>query len=235
MNRDQFAVRKAKRIRSPSPTLRTVGACSPTPSAIANITQLQPRNLSDDTLSDSVAALSMAGTPPQTPSTATPPSPPPVLIVVSANFNDPRMNLPAAEAGGHAVAAAFGAGAADVKVNIRAEDLDAHLTGRRILFYEGHGDNALRGEHVLAFRGPHGELESIHNDDFVRIVKKHAQHGLCEVVLNGCRTHGLASRLRDEAGVAVVVCWATKAHDTAAAKFAETYAERMRAAASQPA
>ena len=108
-------------------------------------------------------------------------------------------------------------------------DLDAALAGRATLFFEGHGDAPLGGEHVLAFVGPDGEMETLAIRTIAETVRPHAVEGeLLTVVLMGCQTLALAKALR-EAGVANVICWETILHDRAAAEFSGAFALRTAA------
>lgn len=133
-----------------------------------------------------------------------------------------------------AVQAAFGGSAhAEILRNTSVVTFGAALAGRRMLFYEGHGDARLSAENVPAFVGSDGGPESVSITTLAETVRAHVREdeseGLKLVVLNGCKTRALGDALRTVAAVPSVLCWDTILHDEAAAIFSSEFATRVAA------
>jgi hypothetical protein len=121
-----------------------------------------------------------------------------------------------------------------------AEDLQKEFlrTRYQCFLFAGHGDAQLgpptpRGSNgsashnrTLGFTSARdGGLETVRPEHLAELLGAHspARGGaLTTVFLNGCRTEHIGRRVHD-AGVPYVVCWATKAEDSAARLFARSF------------
>ena len=127
----------------------------------------------------------------------------------------------------------------------RADTLLSELRQRptRRLLFAGHTD-AGSGKLALGFTSPGGGLETLDASEFVELLspyfprphaavghdvnhavvcpESHAHSVLELIVLNGCCSEGLGSRLR-ECGAPCVVCWRTAVRDDAARLFSVSF------------
>jgi hypothetical protein len=152
------------------------------------------------------------------------PAAPDVLITAEPQTPSQKLlHLPNVEEEASAIMGAFGARAERVS-RTSVEELKGLLRGKRIWFFQGHGDAMLKGEAVLAFEKD-GELETVSIQTLVDTVRPYGKSGQLKlVVLTGCCTLPLATALHERAGVADVVCWSTALHDKAGAIFGEAFA-----------
>ena len=110
-----------------------------------------------------------------------------------------------------------------------AEDLRRRLLERptRMFVFSGHADapnpsasGAGGLQHTLGFTRPGGGLDEVRPEDIASILG--ASRALELAFLNGCESEPLGEAAR-RAGVATVVCWRTKAEDSAARHFAQSF------------
>ena len=130
---------------------------------------------------------------------------------------------------GGAIQAAFGGAAnAEVQRNISVSELGRLLKGRTTWCFPGHGDAMLQEEPVLAFVGVGGAIEAVSIATLVDTVRPHVLTGNLQlVVLTGCCTARLATKLRELACVPHVVCWETELHDEAGRIFGTAFAQAV--------
>ena len=126
-----------------------------------------------------------------------------------------------------AIQAAFGGAAnAEVHRNISLSRLGQLLEGRTTWCFPGHGDAMLQSEPVLAFVGEGGAVEVVSIATLVDTVRPHVLTGKLQlIVLTGCCTARLATRLRELACVPYVVCWETVLNDEAGLIFGTAFAQ----------
>ena len=110
------------------------------------------------------------------------------------------------------VAAAY-AERAHLLVDPTLADFSAALDGRSIWVASMHGDVPLEGELVPAFCSD-GRPESVSLRALVETARPHVVDGrLRLIVLMGCKSLGLAKKLRELTGVPAIVCWETLVQD----------------------
>ena len=142
-----------------------------------------------------------------------------------------RAHLPDVDAEATAIQAAFnigGAANAEVHRNISVSRLGQLLEGRTTWCFPGHGDAMLQSEPVLAFVGEGGAVEVVSIATLVETVRPHVLNGQLElIVLTGCCTARLATRLSERACVPYVVCWETVLSDEAGRIFGTAFAQAV--------
>ena len=89
-----------------------------------------------------------------------------------------------------------------------------------------HAPHASSSTKTLGFTSPSGGLETVTPETLADVLGAHGSFrgrgSLCTVVLNGCETESIGLRVRD-AGVPYVLCWRTKAENTAARTLATSF------------
>jgi hypothetical protein len=140
-----------------------------------------------------------------------------------------RAHLANVDAEATAIQAAFGGLAnAEVRRNISVSELGRLLEGRTTWCFPGHGDAMLQSEPVLAFVGVGGSVEAVSIATLVETVRPHVLTGKLQlIVLTGCCTARLATKLRKQAFVPYVVCWETVLHDEAGRIFGTAFAQAV--------
>jgi len=115
--------------------------------------------------------------------------------------------------------------------NPSVDDLAECLKGRGTWFFLGHGDAVVRGEYMPLFVGDNGVcetgLQAISNEALVSTMAANADM-LKLVVLNGCKTLGLAREILHRCPtVHYIVCWETSSHSAAATIFGTAFAKAL--------
>ena len=112
--------------------------------------------------------------------------------------------------------------------NISVSELGRLLEGRTTWCFPGHGDAMLQSEPVLAFVGVGGAVEAVSIATLVETVRPHVLTGKLQlIVLTGCCTARLATKLRKQAFVPYVVCWETVLNDEAGRIFGTAFAQAV--------